>query len=136
MPAEVQPSFSVPCRDVQGRVLATVQIWSTRKPNGRDGEVADLIRWPDAEAEARGEEPVQLRERGRYIYKILEGEGIALEESPAISRSPAEQPGAATEGGLPGIAARMVAVSCGRTARMGWRTRSLAGRREECRDAL
>jgi predicted component of viral defense system (DUF524 family) len=71
-------------------VIVTVQIWSTRKPNGRDGEVADLIRWPDAEAEARGEEPVQLRERGRYIYKILEGEGFALEESPAISRSPAE----------------------------------------------
>lgn len=90
MPAEVQPSFSVPCRDGQGWVIATVQIWSTRKPNGRDGEVADLIRWPDAEAEARGEEPVQLRERGRYIYKILGGEGLALEESPAITRSPAE----------------------------------------------
>ncbi len=90
MPAEVQRSFSVPCRDEQGRVTATIQIWSTRKPNGRDGEVADLIRWPAAEAEARGEEPVQLRERGRYIYKILNGEGLALEESSAISRSPAE----------------------------------------------
>ena len=90
MPAEIQPSFLVPCRDAQGRVVAKVQIWSTRKTNGGSGEIADLIRWTDAEAEARNEEPVQLRERGRYIYKIVPaGIDLALEELPGISRSPA-----------------------------------------------
>jgi hypothetical protein len=44
MPAEVQPSFLVPCRDAQGRVVAKVQIWSTRKTNGGSGEIADLDR--------------------------------------------------------------------------------------------
>ncbi|MCF7674096.1 MAG: DUF2357 domain-containing protein [Akkermansiaceae bacterium] len=90
MPAEVQRSFLVPCRDAQGREIAKVQIWSTRKANGGSGEIADLIRWTDAEAEAMNEEPVQLRERGRYLYKIVDGEaGLAMEELPGISRSPA-----------------------------------------------
>lgn len=90
MAAEIQPSFLVPCRDAQGRVVAQVQIWSTRKTNGASGEIADLIRWSDAEAEARHEEPVQLRERGRYIYKVVPADaGLALEELPGISRSPA-----------------------------------------------
>lgn len=91
MPAEVQASFAVPCVDAQGRAIATVKIWSARKPTVATGEIADLIRWPDAEAQARGEEPVQLRERGRYIYQIQieNGEtGIVLEERPGISRSP------------------------------------------------
>lgn len=90
MPAEVQPSFPVPCRDARGRVVATVRIWSTRKVNGGSGEIADLIRWTDVEAEARNEEPVQLRERGRYIFKIIPADsGLVLEELPGISRSPA-----------------------------------------------
>jgi hypothetical protein len=58
--------------------------------NGGSGEIADLIRWTDVEAEARNEEPVQLRERGRYIFKIIPADcGLVLEELPGISRSPA-----------------------------------------------
>ena len=90
MAAEVQTSFAVPCRDAEGRVVASVRIWNGRKTAGTNGEVADLIRWPDAEAETMGEEPVQLRERGRYLYKIEPNDaGLDLEESPAITRSPA-----------------------------------------------
>lgn len=90
MAAEIQTSFAVPCRDAHGRVVASVRIWNGRKVTGGNGEVADLIRWPDAEAEAMGEEPVQLRERGRYLYKIEPKEtGLDLQESPAITRSPA-----------------------------------------------
>ncbi len=92
MPAEVQPSFSVPCLDARGRLVATVKIWSARKAPAASGGIEDLIRWPDAEARANGEEPVQLRERGRYIYQIQieNGEsGLALEERPGISHSPA-----------------------------------------------
>ncbi len=89
MAAEVQVSFAVPCRDSQGRVVAQVRIWNARKATGTNGEVADLIRWTDAEAEGMGEEPVQLRERGRYLYKIEEGDAdLVLDESPAITRSP------------------------------------------------
>jgi len=68
-----------------------VEIWVARKSSAANGEIADLIRWPDAEAQANGEEPVQLRERGRYIYQIhIENRetGLALEERPGISRSP------------------------------------------------
>ena len=91
MPAEIQPSFSVPCRDDQGRVVASVRIWTNRKASGSNGEAADLIRWTDAEAEARSEEAVQLRERGRYIYKVVDGDaGLELQEAPGIFRSPAE----------------------------------------------
>ena len=90
MAPEVQISIAVPCRDAQGRVVASVRIWNGRKAAGTNGDVTDLIRWSDAEAEAMGEEPVQLRERGRYLYKIEPNDaGLDLEESPAITRSPA-----------------------------------------------
>jgi len=92
MPAEIQSSLSVPCVDAQGRLLASVRIWSARKASAVSREIADLIRWPDAEAQANGEEPLQLRERGRYIYKIHveSGEtGLILDERPGIFRSPA-----------------------------------------------
>jgi hypothetical protein len=74
MAAEIQNPAKVPCRDGQGRVVAVVWIWSARKGKKNAGEVPDLVRWIDAEAEGRSEEPVQLRERGRYLYQVKDGE--------------------------------------------------------------
>jgi predicted component of viral defense system (DUF524 family) len=87
MAAEIQSSFAVPCRDTQGRVVANVRIWSARRATVASGESADLIRW--SEAESMGEEQVQLKERGRYLYKIEGASGLELEESSAIFPSPA-----------------------------------------------
>lgn len=92
MPAEAQTSFAVPCLNAQGRMVATVQIWVARKPSSDSGDIAELIRWPAEEAQANGEEPIQLRERGRYFYQIhpeAQDKGLVLEERPGISRSPA-----------------------------------------------
>jgi predicted component of viral defense system (DUF524 family) len=91
MAAEIQNPAKVPCRDAQGRVAAVVWIWTARKGSGGAGETADLIRWSDVEAEARSEEPVQLRERGRYVFQIKDCEAPwTLEEGAAITRSPAK----------------------------------------------
>lgn len=78
-------SAIVSCRDERGRELATVQIWSARKP----GAIPDIVTTPAAEAEAQGECAVQLRERGRYVYKITPTAGatdLTLKEAPGVSR--------------------------------------------------
>ncbi len=94
MAVELPNPAKVICRDPKGREVASVWIWNARKANGATGENADLIRWTDAEAAARNEEPVQLRERGRYIYQIKGRDGaevadLALQEAPGVTRSPA-----------------------------------------------
>ena len=90
MSPEVPSPAHVPCRDAQGRVIATVLIWNARKEKEVTGEAADLIRWSETEAEIRSEEPVQLRERGRYVYQINSDDPVLiLQERPGVSRSPA-----------------------------------------------
>ena len=75
----------VSCRDERGIELATVQIWSDRKPS----DIPDIVTLPAVEAEAEGECALQLRERGRYVYKIKPTSGatdLTLRESPGVSR--------------------------------------------------
>ena len=85
----------VPCRNEQGRAVAEIQIWRART----EGAADDLIQWSAKDAEARGEEPVQLRERGRYIYRIEGGgdgwrlDGVGISQSPADGRSGSIEPG-------------------------------------------
>jgi hypothetical protein len=89
MPAEAQHPALVPCRDAQGRVVATIKLWNARRDKGANGEAADLIRWTESEAEAHSEEPVQLREQGKYLYKIVGDAGLTLVEERGITPSPA-----------------------------------------------
>jgi len=97
MPAEPQNPAVVQCRTSQGRVLARVLVWPPRGSDNLTGEAHPLIRWSDAEAQARGEEPAQLRERCRYVYRLNAAEGVtvplALVEGRGITRSPAADGG-------------------------------------------
>lgn len=70
MPAEAQNPAVVECRTSQGRVLARVFVWPPRGLENLSGEAHPLVRWSDLEAQTRGEEPVQLRERSRYVYRL------------------------------------------------------------------
>ena len=89
MPAEIANPVDVPCHDTQGRLVASIRIWTKRKDQGTDVHQSDLILLPIAEARARGEHPVQLRERGRYIYRIIPEEaGLALKEAQGVTRNP------------------------------------------------
>ena len=97
MAAEAQNPAVVECRTPQGRVLARVFVWPPRGSENLDSEAHPLIRWSDAEAQTRGEEAVQLRERCRYVYRLKPAEGVtlplALVEGRGITRSPAADGG-------------------------------------------
>lgn len=70
----------VECKTPQGRTLATVTIYAICKDK-------DALRVLSAdEASSHGEAPVQLKERGRYEYRIEES-GYVLQESRGISQS-------------------------------------------------
>lgn len=91
MPAEPQNPAQVDCRTPEGRILAHIWLWPT-KDAGLSGEEHPLVRWPEAEAQARCEEPVQLRERCRYVYRLDPLDGttdLALCEERGVTRSPA-----------------------------------------------
>jgi len=87
----------VECRDLRGEIRAHLLLWPARGTAAGSGEEHPLIRWTETEAQARAEEPIQLRERGRYVYRIeaLDGEpdDLVLTEAPGITRSPAAEPG-------------------------------------------
>jgi hypothetical protein len=91
MPAEAQNPASVDCKTPEGRVLAHIQLWPT-KDGGLIGEAHPLVSWSEAEAQARSEERVQLRERCRYFYRLVALDGtkdLALREERGVTRSPA-----------------------------------------------
>lgn len=97
MPADAQNPAVVECRTSQGRVLARVLVWPPRGSESLAGEAHPLIHWSAAEAQARGEEAVQLRERCRYVYRLKAVEGVtlplALAEGRGVTRSPAAEGG-------------------------------------------
>jgi predicted component of viral defense system (DUF524 family) len=92
MPAQPQNPAQLDCRTPRGRILARLYIWPLRQAEGLTGEENPLIRWSDAEAQAYSEEPIQLRERGRYIYQLepLDGapDDLRLAEERGITRNP------------------------------------------------
>lgn len=99
MPAEPQNPAQVDCRTPEGRILARLWLWPTRDA-GLTGEAHPLVRWSEAEAQARSEEPVQLRERCRYVYRLepLAGAtGLVLREERGVTRNPAAM-GSSDEG--------------------------------------
>lgn len=65
-----RPEETVECRSSDGRVIALVDVvpeddWQAAIP-----ELAPLVRLSVQEAKAQGEQPVQLRENGRYEYVV------------------------------------------------------------------
>ena len=65
-----RPEETVECRSPDGRLVALVDIepedeWNTKIP-----DLAPLARLGVHEAKAQGEQPVQLRENGRYEYSV------------------------------------------------------------------
>ncbi|MDG4598065.1 MAG: DUF2357 domain-containing protein [Candidatus Contendobacter sp.] len=95
MSAEPQNPAQVDCRTAEGRILARIRLWPTRDA-GLTGETHPLVRWPEVEAQARGEEPVQLRERCRYVYRLEPLDGVtdlALREERGVTRNPAAMGG-------------------------------------------
>lgn len=102
MPAEPQNPAKVDCRTPQGRILARLYIWPPRRSEAFAGEEHPLIGWPEVEAQARCEEPIQLRERGRYVYRLEPEPGapkdLVLIEERGITRNPAASQG--SDGGF------------------------------------
>ena len=97
MAAEPQNPAQIDCRTSQGRILARLYIWPPRRSEALAGEEHPLIRWPTVEAQARSEEAIQLRERGRYTYRLEPEPGspddLILVEERGIVRSPAAEHG-------------------------------------------
>ncbi len=102
MPAEPQNPAQVDCRTPQGRILAHLYLWPPRRSEALAGEEHPLIRWSEVEALARSEEPIQLRERGRYVYRLEPEPGapvdLVLVEERGITRNPAASHG--SDGGF------------------------------------
>lgn len=95
MPAEPQYPADLECRSADGRILARLLLWPD-PASDLAGEYHPLVRWSLTEALARHEEPVQLRERYRYVYRLepLDGStGLYLAETKIIRRSPASNAG-------------------------------------------
>jgi predicted component of viral defense system (DUF524 family) len=72
---EPRQSESVECRTREGRLLALVEIFA---PDGSDslvGEAHPLVLLSAEEARRNGEERLQLRERGRYEYRLTPAPG-------------------------------------------------------------
>jgi predicted component of viral defense system (DUF524 family) len=91
VPAEPQNPALVDCRTREGRILARIRLWPTRDAE-LTGEAHPLIRWTEAEAQARSEEPLQLRERCRYVYRLEPLDGttdLVLSEERGVAHSPA-----------------------------------------------
>jgi len=81
----------VPCLNSDGRVLAELEIVVARNNINQPASCAPLLMLPASQAKAFGEETYQLRERGRYEYrligKMLESLNISLQPSRAIAPS-------------------------------------------------
>ena len=91
MPAEPQNPAIIDCHTSEGRILAHIRLWPARDI-GLTGEAHPLVRWPEAEAQTRSEEPVQLRERCRYVYRLEPLDGatdLVLREERGVTRNPA-----------------------------------------------
>jgi predicted component of viral defense system (DUF524 family) len=79
MPAESHEREYVECKTPQGRVLATVEIVAPAGSERLAGEAHPLVLLPVSEAILNNEERLQLRERGRYEYRLKPAQGAPTE---------------------------------------------------------
>ena len=75
MAAEPRQSEVVECRTPEGRVLAEVEIFAPEGSEALGGEVHPLVLLTAEEARRNDEERLQLRERGRYEYRLKPATG-------------------------------------------------------------
>lgn len=102
MPSEPIQRAVVHCLSPEGRVLAEVEIVVSRSNTNAIPSSYPLVRLPASQAKAYGEEALQLRERGRYEYRLI-GKGrnssdISLQPGRAIE--PSQMSGGQEERGL------------------------------------
>jgi len=71
MAAEPKQRASVECRTPEGRVLAVVEVFSPAVDPELPPSEHSLVLLPPEEARRNGEEQLQLRERGRYEYRLM-----------------------------------------------------------------
>lgn len=94
MPVAPLPYGEVECRTPEGRLLATVKIVTLTPPAKEPSAVQQrsLIMLPADEARQNSEEPLQLRERGRYEYRLKPAGGapdsLALLPQRGVQPSP------------------------------------------------
>jgi len=75
MPAETRQRERVECRTPEGRLLATVEIFAPSGCENLDAAVHPLVLMSPEEANRNCEERLQLRERGRYEYRMKPANG-------------------------------------------------------------
>ncbi|KAF0175453.1 MAG: Uncharacterized protein FD161_3348 [Limisphaerales bacterium] len=78
-----RPDETVECRSSDGRLVALVELVPEDDWQAAVAELAPLVRLSSQEAKAQGEQPVQLRENGRYEYVVrpvsaAQGQGLKL----------------------------------------------------------
>lgn len=83
----------LPLRSAQGQTIADLHLWSTLKgEEDPKTETSSLFLLTAAEAENRGQLPIQLRERGSYLYEIRpnssDPSSYRLREESGIRQSP------------------------------------------------
>ena len=81
MAAEPQKVCSVECKDPQGHMVATVEIFAPGNSDSLRSEAHPLVLLPEEEARHYGEERLQLRERGRYEYRLTPAPHLSYEIS-------------------------------------------------------
>ena len=80
-------SVSLPMLDGNGRKIAELLLYPTKRgEESTESEESTLFLASEVTAADQGEQPIQLRERERYEYKIVETEYALLEEG-GVSRS-------------------------------------------------
>ena len=67
----------VECKTPEGRLLAVVEIFAPDGSEALSGEAHPLVLLPAEEARRNGEERLQLRERGRYEYRLKPASGVS-----------------------------------------------------------
>lgn len=75
MPADPRQREFVECKAHGGRVLATIEIVAPASPQNLPAGEQPLILLPPDEARRNSEERLQLRERGRYEYRLVPAPG-------------------------------------------------------------
>jgi hypothetical protein len=75
MAGEPRQRETVECRTPQGKLLATVEIYAPAASEGQTADMHPLVLLTSEEARQYSEERLQLRERGRYEYRLTPAPG-------------------------------------------------------------
>ena len=79
MVAEPRQREFVECRTAEGRLLAIIEIVAPASSGALSWETQPLVLFSAEEARRNGEESLQLRERGRYEYRLKPAPGAPMD---------------------------------------------------------